>query len=40
MEERFIQRKADFQNAVLRLKEAIQEENVTDLVIDRVLWNI
>lgn len=37
MEERWIQRKEDLKNATTRLQEALQKENVTDIVIDGVL---
>ena len=37
MEQRWMQRRDDFKNALSRLKEALQEENVTDIVIDGVL---
>lgn len=37
MEERWKERKEDLKNAVTRLQEALNEENVTDIVIDGVL---
>ena len=37
MEERNIQRKEDLKNAISRLQEALNQENVTDIVIDGVL---
>lgn len=37
MEERWKQRKEDLKNTVTRLQEALNEENVTDIVIDGVL---
>ena len=37
MEERAIQRRNDLNNAISRLKEALQEENVSEIVIDGVL---
>ena len=37
MEERWLQRREDLKNAVKRLQEALQEKDVTDIVIDGVL---
>ena len=37
MEERWLQRKKALKNAINRLQEALQEDNVTDIVIDGVL---
>lgn len=37
MEERWLQRKEDLKNAVTRLKEALNEENAADIVVDGVL---
>lgn len=37
MEQRWMQRKEDLKNALSRLMEALEEENVTDIIIDGVL---
>ena len=37
MEQRWMQRKEDLKNALARLKEALAEENETDIVIDGAL---
>lgn len=37
MNERYLQRREDLKNAVLRLQEALNEDEITDIVIDGVL---